>query len=141
MRVIYSDIKSESFNNRLTSCPLILPKLSKFPNPSEFGGFKSLTTTKQILHKRGGGASSLWEVVLGGNGQICTQKSQTHYYKKVSYKVNFKRFALLRNLHCWPQTSTEVFLITIHFTVRNYIPQWKALLVIPVFKLCSQCGI
>ena len=40
------------FSNHFTSCPLILLKLSKFPGPLKFEGFKSLATTKQILHMR-----------------------------------------------------------------------------------------
>ena len=47
MKVIYSDIKIESFNNHFTSCPLILLKLSKFPDHSKFEGFKSLRTSQQ----------------------------------------------------------------------------------------------
>ena len=46
MKVIYSDIKIESFNNHFTSCPLILLKLSKFPDHSKFEGFKSLSNNE-----------------------------------------------------------------------------------------------
>ena len=46
MKVIYSDIKIESFNNHFTSCPLILLKLSKFPDHSKSEGFKSLSNNE-----------------------------------------------------------------------------------------------
>ena len=60
------------------------------------------------------------------------KKGQTDYCKKVEYKVNFKCLALclrLRHLHGWSEISTEVFLTTILFTLKNYIPQCKSLII------------
>ena len=60
---------------------------------------------------------------------------------KLNFKVNLPKAQILCVI--WPKISTEVFLTT-HYTsvfLKNYIPHAKdenVLLIIPVFKPCSQ---